>query len=324
MLFRRLVSLTIVLALVAVVPAAASAKVVKVSVSPAKPVSTTKKLVLSFVADRTLSKRARYVGTFSVDQPAPLHRCAAGTLETRSKAGIRKGATVKLTYVPTDRWSTGRWCPGKIQLLLETVTTDKVGSETTKTVPDAVTTSITQDPSVPPPAILYTPARLILLDPSTMTISAPGHADRTTVLTGTLAARKPGHLDLNKDYDFTVVSGSITAAAPPADPLCSADPDPWPTTFVPQPDVSTALLRVNGTASYDYVLPIDAARLTGCRGHGSGPTTTVALTGKLDSHKLSRLPMTATVPFTLLDGTAATITFNIFVKVEILDENQVP
>ena len=323
MRFRRLLSLMLV-ALLAVVPAAASAKAVKVSVSPAKPVSTATKLVLSFVADRTLSKRSRYVGTLSVDQPAPLRRCAAGTLETRSKAGIRKGAKVKLTYLPTDRWSTGRWCPGKIKLLLETVSTDNVGSETTKAVANRLTTSIAQDPSVPVAGILYTPARLILLDPSTLTISAPGHVDRTSVLTGTLAARKPGRLDLNKDYDFTVVSGAITATAPVADPLCSADPDPWPTTFVPQPDVSTALLRVNGTASYDYVLPIDAARLTGCRGHGAGATTTVALVGKLVSHKLSRLPMTATVPFTLQDGTAATITWNIFVKVEILDENQVP
>jgi len=89
--------------------------------------------------------------------------------------------------------------------------------------------------------------------------------------------------------------------------------------------VSTALLRVNGTASYSYVLPVDAARLTGCRGRGSGPTTTVDFTGKLDSRKLSRLPLTATVSgIVLADGTQATVTFSVFVKVEILDENEVP
>lgn len=295
------------------------------SVSPAKPVSTTPGIVLSFPADRKLSKRSRYVGTLSVDAPPPLRRCAAGTLQAQSQKGVKKGATVKLRYIPTDRWSTGRWCPGTVKLLLEVVTTDNVGTETNKAVKVAVTATIKQASGVPEPLVVYTPARLTLLDPSTMTISAPGHADRSINLTGKLAARKPGKLILNQDYDFTVVSGSISAPAPAADPLCTPDPDPWPNSFAPQPDVSTALLRVNGTASYSYVLPIDAARLTGCRGHGSGPTTTVDLTGKLDSHKLSRLPLSATVTgITLVDGTAATVTFNVLVKVEILDENEVP
>ncbi len=324
MLARRLIPL--ILAAVLALPAAASAKALKVSVTPASPKTTTGKIVLSFVADRTLPKRARYVGTLSVDQPAPLRRCAAGTLEARSKAGVRKGTRVKLTYMPTDRWSTGRWCAGQIRLLLETAATDSVGTETTKTVAASVASTITQDPSVPQGVIVYTPARISLLDGSVMTISAPGHADRVSVLTGVLAARKPGRLIINQDYDFTVVSGSISATQPPVDPLCSADSDGWPASLPVQPDVSTALLRVNGTASYSYVLPVNAVRLTGCRGNGTGATTTtVDFTGKLDAHKLSRLPLTATVTgITLADGTAATVTFSVFVKVDILDENQVP
>ena len=323
MLARRLFPLVLVVCLAAA--PAASAKAVKVSVSPSSPLSTAKKITLSFKADRKLGKRSRYVATLSVDAPAPLRRCAAGTLEARSKAGLKKGAKVKLAFTPTDRWSTGRWCPGKVKLLLETVTLDAVGTETFKAVPASVAATIRQDPAVPAPVIVYTPARLSLLDGSVMTISAPGHADRSVALTGTLAAHKPGKLILNADYDFTVVSGTISAPAPAADPLCSADPDPWPGTFAPQPDISTALLRVNGTASYSYVLPVDAARLTGCRGHGSGPTTTVDFTGKLDSHKLSRLPLTATVTgITYADNTQATVTFSVFVRVEILDENQVP
>ena len=330
MLARRLslplalVALT--LPAVALAPATASAaKPVKVKVTPASPLSTASKVVLSFKADRTLKRNQRYVGSLYVDAPAPMRRCAADTLLARSRTAVRKGAAVKLTYHPTDRWSTGRWCPGEVRLIIEVQTTDKVGTETFKRVPSSVQATIRQDPAVPAPVIVYTPARLTLLDGSAMTIRAPGHADRSTALTGTLAAHKPGRLILNKDYDFTVVSGVISAAAPPADPLCEPDPDAWPGSFAPQPDISTALLRVDGTASYSYVLPVDAARLTGCRGHGSGPTTTVDFTGKLDSRKLSRLPLTATVTgITLADGTAATVTFSVFVKVDILDENEVP
>lgn len=306
-------------------PASAAGKVVKVSVAPGKPVTTTSRIVLSFPSGRSLGKHAQYVGTLDVDSPPPLRRCAAGPLEARSRRAVRKGTRVALTFVPTDRWSTGRWCPGTVRLTLEIATTDSTGTETLTKVRASAAATITQDAGVPAPVIVYTPARLTLLDPSTMTISAPGHADRTSVLTGVLAARKPGRLILNADYDFTVVSGTIAATAPVADPLCSPDPDPWPATFAPQPDVSTALLRVNGTAAYSYELPIDAARLTGCRGHGTGATTTVALTGKLDVHKLTRLPLSGTVSgITLADGTAATVTFNVLVRVEILDENQVP
>ena len=324
MLARRLILLVLV-ALLAL-PAVASAKALKVAVTPASPKTTTGKISLSFVADRTLPKRARYVATLTVDQPPPLRRCAAGSLEARSKAGVRKGTKVKLTYVPTDRWSTGRWCAGKIQLLLETATTDSVGTETTKTVPTAIGSTITQDPSVPQGVVVFTPARISLLEGSLMTISAPGHADRVSVLTGVLAARKPGRLIINQDYDFTVVSGAISATQPTVDPLCAADVDGWPASLPVQPDVSTALLRVNGTASYSYTLPVNAVRLTGCRGNGTGASTTVVdFTGKLDIHKLTRLPLTATVSgITLADGTQATVTFSVFVKVDILDESQAP
>ena len=319
----RLGGLTVFLLAVALLPASASAsaKSLAVSVSPAKPLSSSARIVVSFKADRKLAKNARYSGTLNVNAAAPLRRCTTGPVFARSAKGLKKGATVKLSFKPSDFWKSGRWCAGALRLELQIVSVDSVGSETNKAVSTKLSAAVALAPGAPEPAIVYTPSTFTLLDGSAMTISAPGHADRTSILSGILTGHKPGKLDLNKDYAFTVTGGLINASQPVADPLCTPDPEAWPAAFAPTPETSTALVRVDESSEYVYDLPIDAGRLTGCKAKGAAATTKITLTGKLDSLKLSKLKLTGTISgITLADGTAATIAITVVVKVDILDE----
>ena len=302
-------------------PTHAAARGPKLALAPKAPLTNSGKLTLAITGDRTLTKRQRYVAALVIDTPPPLLRCAGERIEARSAQGLKKGKVAKLVFAPENHWKTGLWCPGKLKITLEVVTADSVGTEKAKTVPSSLSTPVTVASGTTGPAVAFTPATITLLEGSAMTVSAPGHADRTTPLTGELAARKPGRLIINRDYDFILFGGSLSAPPLAADPLCTPDPEPWPGSAVPTPTVTTAIVHVNRSAESFVELPLDAARLTGCKGKGpAAATTSISLTGTLDSKGLSRLQLHGSVSVALADGTTATITFNPILRIDILDD----
>lgn len=233
-------------------------------------------------------------------------------------AAWRRGATVRATLRPTA--DKRYWCPGPARVRV--IRTK--GRSTT--VIELLTIVIGDDASTENPGPFGNPAKVTLLEGSTMTVRVAGRPDRSSALSGELRGHIPGRFKPRTDIQITLTRGSVSATSLPTDPACASAGRQYPTPLglvtTPAPySKSTLLFRqtmtvlASGRASLGLTLDQDhVAALTGCKSAGSdtksyalgfagdvGPTGLVRLTisGGTDGLKLSD-GATASVVFTLV------------------------
>lgn len=232
----------------------------------------------------------------------------------------RKGKTVTVVLRPRNGAAKGWWCTGTATARVFAT------SGGTTTVLAKSYFEIKNDPKSPTPLEpVGTPVRIDLLAGSAIAVQVPGRPERTGALTGTIRGFLPGKFKPNTDLQLTLTSGSISLAALPPDPLCTASGRAYPTSIALPPESSsegsyTSLLTLTapGSGYMTLVLGEDPLALTGCQGPAPVATRPIALVGKAGPTGLVNFTMTGSLGgVTLSDGAVATLSFTFVVKIDL-------
>jgi hypothetical protein len=291
------------LAALATVPCAATAAAAQstapgpdLRVAPAAPTRAT---------PLTVSWRAPAAGTYGVTvtvRPASATRlaCAYGASATsrRALSGRRLVTTLRPTSDPSG---TRQWCTGPATVTVRRFPANSGAPQ----IVAARRVTIRRAPGEFAPGPRNTPAALRLLAGSTVTISAAGHADRTSPVNGVLSGSIPSPFRLNDDISIRGATGGLVPVDLGADPLCAGAVAPRTLQVTP---ASAVTLRASGRVTFDVVLAGTPAQLGGCAPGPPTGTTTLQLTGQTGARGLLALN---------LDGTAQGITLNLLVLVDL-------
>lgn len=258
--------------------------------SPASP-SATSKLTVTWKADRAYKPGALRFRVTTASGKG----CSSDV--TRRVAGaVRAGQTVRVTLAPRRRWC----ATGALTLTL-------------RTPQEVFSTLRLLLKGVP----LGTPAKVTLLDGSTVTTQVPGRPDRSAALSGVLRGFVPGVIKLGTDIQLTLSKAALQLQAPPADALCTAA-GAFPQ-VLPLKGNATLVLLQSGDATLSLPLAVAPPSLTGCAGDGAGAAqTTFTLAGKSGPGGLSRLALAGSLPNVgLAGGTSATLAAALTVSVDL-------
>lgn len=166
------------------------------------------------------------------------------------------------------------------------------------------------------PETFGTPARITVLDGSTITVKAPGRPDRSNALGGLVRGFIAGPFRPYTNIDVGTLSGGFWLRSLQVDSICSGSGIVTDYPVVPAA-ASQLLLKASGEATFTLALKPDAASLAGCASAGAGPTA-LTLTGKTTADGLVKLPLTGSISgVTIGPGALATLTFNLLLNVDL-------
>lgn len=258
------------------------------SISPKAPTPTSA-ITVTWVPKRTYpAGKIRVVITTA----ATTGRGCSTRASVRIRKPVIKGRAIRVTLRPRPQWcGTGPLTVGI------TTTRDGRGPEGLSDIRFK--------------GVLGTPAKVSLLDGSSLTVQVPGRADRRISAAGVLRGYVPYKIELNTPIGIVlkVLDLRLDAAA---DPLCPSVPE----RLAPQSD-GRLTLNQDGTAELTLPLAVSSASLIGCAGPGTPPTV-LKLTGKSGTGGLSRLALFGTLPgVALADGTTANVAVALTVMVDL-------
>lgn len=289
-------------------PAALAAPGSSLRVAPAAPTLKTP-ITVTWRADRKLPAGFTYHAEVKIDGGGTL-ACASYARSARRRAAL--GRTFTTTLKPPAANGGRQWCPGtatiSVQILSARGGKPNAVARTTRTI--RIGKGETR------PAKAFVPAKITVLGGSAMTVTAAGHADRSSPLTGTLRGRIPGRFKPNTDVPVRAFSGALQPTALAADPLC---PGTTPAAMFNAASVSKMTLFANGDARLDLVLNGSASQLIGCGPAGPlAGTTTIPLTGVVGPKGLLHLQISgSTNGIALPGGAQGTLAITLQVNVDL-------
>lgn len=313
-----------VLALLAVVPAAqaakkpaASWKVRDIRVTPKRP-QVTSEITVSFIAGR-LRPDQRY--DVRLGAPGPTNDFCNAGYSVRIKDRRRPGRRVTVTMTPGNarawegfpsRPGLARFCAGDAMVAIS-----RADAENTLTL--AGSRRVTLEPDRDYPKAIGVPVGITVLDGSAITVTtSAGLPGRVLPLTGGLRGVIPGEFRPNTDVSVGSMTGALRLGALRIDALC-AGIGPFATEFpVVAGGPSNLLLKASGEGTLTLVLAADRLSLAGCPVPATPSPTTVVLSGQVTKDGLLKFPISGTVSgVPIADGVTADVTVGLVLNVDL-------
>lgn len=288
-------------------PAARSAETL-LSVSPAETLGS-KPIVVSWHTDRAPRADRKYLIEVQIDGVGP--RCVSFA-QAEIEPSWKKGATVTATLRANTTKRKAWWCTGKGAVRVGAYS----GAFTTRLARTLF--EVRNDPKSPTPiGPLGMPVRIDLLAGSALTVKVPGRPDRSAPLSGTLRGFLPGTFRPLSDLRHEDITGTLTVAGLPPDPLCRYNARPTTTSF--DSVRATSLVLMASGAGYLTLVPSeDLLGVIGCEGVPPAAARALVLTGKVGPAGLVEFRMSGNIgDVQLSDGALATISLALVVKIDL-------
>ena len=318
---RRAVAVAGLLALLLIPSAAGAAQPAGFSVSPKKPLDSQ---VIKVV---WRPSKQPPTGSYRLDLVTGDSNTCVSSRNVALTFRWRPGATIRATLRPTA--DKKYWCPGAARVRLFR----RKGHNTT--LYEAASIVIEDNSSTENPGPNGTPAKVTLLEGSSMTVKVAGRPDRTSGLTGELRGYIPGKFRPNTDIQITLTRGSISATSLPGDPACTPAGRQYPSaiglyvtpvypgTLKPTETLlsgQTMTLLASGSGSLVLTLDQDyVAALTGCKSAGGDAASfPVGFAGQVGPTGLVQFTITGgTDGLKLSDGATASVVFTLVLKIDL-------
>jgi hypothetical protein len=167
------------------------------------------------------------------------------------------------------------------------------------------------------PAPLGTPAKITVLDGSSITVQATGRPDRTFAVGGLVRGAIPGLFRPNTDINVGSMVGGLFLRTLQTDTICGGTfATELPLT--PKGGSSNLVLKASGEGIWTLALAVDALSLAGCAAPAAPATTTLTLTGKVTPDGLVKFPLTGSVTGVLVaSAVTGTVTVSLLVNVDL-------